>query len=369
MNSYGYATVQSNRPKNARILLTHCSLKEPIALFKKRLMPKPIASLSLDLDNKWSYMKTHGDAGWDKYPTYLDIVVPRFLNVLHARDLKMTVFIVGQDAAREENFEALASISAAGHEIGNHSFNHEPWLHLYSQQDLVSELAKTEEHLERVTGQCPVGFRGPGFSFCDLLLRILIQRGYQYDASTFPTYLGPLARMYYFMSTQLSKEQRNERKQLFGKFSEGFRPLKPFTWRFPEGMLTEIPVTTMPLFKMPIHASYILYLAQFSRILAMTYWRMALTMCRAAGVGPSLLLHPLDFMGCDDDRDLAFFPAMGRPSEPKVDLVCEMIDQMSRCFSIVPMREHAEAIKQTLGKQDLTQPDRSIAAGRLKTGI
>ena len=80
---------------------------------------KPIASLSLDLDNKWSYMKTHGDAGWDKYPTYLDLVVPRFLKVLHERDMKMTVFIVGQDAAREENFEALASISAAGHEIGN----------------------------------------------------------------------------------------------------------------------------------------------------------------------------------------------------------------------------------------------------------
>ena len=37
---------------------------------------KPIASLSLDLDNKWSYMKTHGDAGWDLYPTYLPTVVP-----------------------------------------------------------------------------------------------------------------------------------------------------------------------------------------------------------------------------------------------------------------------------------------------------
>ena len=24
---------------------------------------KPLASLSLDLDNLWSYMKTHGDAG------------------------------------------------------------------------------------------------------------------------------------------------------------------------------------------------------------------------------------------------------------------------------------------------------------------
>ena len=304
---------------------------------------KPIASLSLDLDNKWSYMKTHGDAGWDKYPTYLDLVVPRFLKVLHERDLKMTVFIVGQDAAREENFEALASISATGHEI-DHSFNHEPWLHLYSEQDLVSELAKTEEHLERVTGQCPIGFRGPGFSFCDLLLKILIRRGYKYDCSTFPTYLGPLARMYYFMSTKLTAEQRAERKQLFGKFNEGSRPLKPFTWNFPEGQLTEIPVTTMPLFKVPIHASYILYLAQFSRFTAINYWRMALTMCRMMGVAPSLLLHPLDFMGCDDDKDLAFFPAMGRPAEPKVELVSQMLDMMSQYYDIRPMKDHAAAI-------------------------
>jgi hypothetical protein len=313
---------------------------------------KPIASLSLDLDNKWSYMKTHGDAGWDKYPTYLDVVVPRFLKVLHERDVRMTVFIVGQDAAREENFEALASISAAGHEIGNHSFNHEPWLHLYSEQELVSELAKTEEHLERVTGQCPIGFRGPGFSFCDLLLKILIRRGYKYDCSTFPTYLGPLARMYYFMSTKLTAEQRAERKQLFGKFNEGFRPLKPFTWNFPEGQLTEIPVTTMPLFKVPIHASYILYLAQFSRFTAINYWRMALTMCRMMGVAPSLLLHPLDFMGCDDDKDLAFFPAMGRPAEPKVELVSQMLDMMSQHYDIRPMKDHAAAIAEKHTKHE-----------------
>jgi len=40
---------------------------------------KPIASLSLDLDNQWSYMKTHGDAGWELFPSYLDIVIPRVL--------------------------------------------------------------------------------------------------------------------------------------------------------------------------------------------------------------------------------------------------------------------------------------------------
>ncbi|MGZ0174718.1 MAG: hypothetical protein ACKVHE_34900 [Planctomycetales bacterium] len=62
-------------------------------------MSKPIASLSLDLENKWSYMKTHGDAGWASFPSYLDIVVPRFIDFLNKRDLKITVFIVGQDAA------------------------------------------------------------------------------------------------------------------------------------------------------------------------------------------------------------------------------------------------------------------------------
>ncbi len=308
-------------------------------------MSMPVASLSLDLDNKWSYMKTHGDAGWDRYPSYLDVVVPRFLSVLDARSLQMTVFVVGQDASREENFEAIASIAAAGHEIGNHSFNHEPWLHLYSEQDLVSELARTEEHLERVTGQCPVGFRGPGFSFSETLLKVLIRRGYEYDCSTFPTILGPLARVYYFMSTSLSREEREERKQLFGNVSEGFRPLKPYEWNFDEGRLTEIPVTTMPLLRIPIHASYILYLAQFSTFVARAYWKTALTLCRMTRVAPSLLLHPLDFMGCDDDRDLAFFPAMKQPAEPKILLVAWMLDELSRHFNVRPMRDHAAAVR------------------------
>ncbi|MBL8816749.1 MAG: polysaccharide deacetylase family protein [Planctomyces sp.] len=305
---------------------------------------KPLASLSLDLDNKWSYMKTHGDPGWESLPTYLPLVVPRFLRVAHELNVRMTVFVVGLDATREENFESLASISAAGHEIGNHSFHHEPWLHLYTEEQLVSELAKTEEYLERVTGQCPTGFRGPGFSFCEMLLKVLVRRGYQYDASTFPTFLGPLARMYYFMTARLSHEQQEDRKQLFGKFSEGFRSLRPYIWQFPEGNLIEVPVTTMPVFKVPIHASYILYLATFSQLLAKAYWKFALTMCRVSGVGPSLLLHPLDFMGCDDDRELSFFPAMNRPAEPKIELTRWMIQELQKHYEVVPMKEHAAAV-------------------------
>src|SRR6476620_1607047 len=124
---------------------------------------KPIASLSLDLDNKWSYLKTHGDRGWEEFPSYLDGVVPRFLDVLDKLGLRITVFIVGQDAALPKNRAALASISAAGHEIGNHSFHHEPWLHLYSPAELTAELTAAEDAIESATGVRPTCFRGPGY--------------------------------------------------------------------------------------------------------------------------------------------------------------------------------------------------------------
>ena len=107
-------------------------------------MPQQLASLSLDLDNKWSYLKTHGDAGWERFPSYLDVVVPRILRLCDELRLKITVFVVGQDAALSKNHRALASIAAAGHEIGNHSFHHEPWLHLYDRAGLVAEIDAAE---------------------------------------------------------------------------------------------------------------------------------------------------------------------------------------------------------------------------------
>lgn len=81
-------------------------------------MTKSIASLSLDLDNLWTYLKTSGDAAWQTFPGYLDLVVPRILSVLERHDLKITFFIVGQDAALPSNAKALRSIADAGHEIG-----------------------------------------------------------------------------------------------------------------------------------------------------------------------------------------------------------------------------------------------------------
>lgn len=299
-----------------------------------------IASLSLDLDNKWSYLKTHGSAGWQQYPSYLDVAVPRILEFMANQGLKITFFIVGQDAVLEKNRRALASIVEAGHEVASHSFNHEPWLHLYDDAQLADELARAEEAIYGATGVRVRGFRGPGFSISDRVLKVLKERGYRYDATAFPNILNPLARAYFFAKSNLTDEEKEQRKALFGNFSDALRPVKPYRWEFDGTSLLELPVTTMPVFKTPIHFSYLLYLSGFSWFIAKTYFRFALGVCRLTRTDPSLLLHPLDFLGADDDSDLAFFPGMNMPAAIKLQRMHELIEILKKHFQPVSLEEH-----------------------------
>ena len=309
---------------------------------------KPLASLSLDLDNQWSYMKTHGDEGWEEMPTYLPVLIPRVVDVMRDLNLKITFFIVGQDAVLEKNAAALRLITAAGHDVGNHSFHHEPWLHLYTEQQVEDEIANAENAIVKVTGKRPVCFRGPGFSISQTVLKVLSRRGYICDASTFPTFLGPLARAYYFMTSNLDKKELDLRKALFGKMTDGLRPLKPYRLNLDpqDTQLVEIPVTTMPIVKIPIHVSYLLYLGVFSPFLALLYFRVAVLMCRLMGVQLSLLLHPLDFMGCDDVPELAFFPAMNLPSHRKVKMVNRILRIFMKHYTVLSLQQHAEELRQ-----------------------
>jgi peptidoglycan-N-acetylglucosamine deacetylase len=307
---------------------------------------KPIAGISLDLDNQWSYMKIHGDEGWDKYPSYFDIFIPHILDVLDELDLKITFFIVGKDTENESNRKYLRMITERGHEVGNHSYHHESWLQTYSYEKIENEIINAEKAIEDATGQKPIGFRGPGFSWSKDLLKVLESRGYLYDASTLPTYLGPLSRAYYFWKSDLSKEEKRARKELFGKFSEGFRKLKPYKWDLGEGKsITEIPVTTMPIFKFPFHLSYLIYISNISMVLMKLYLSIAICLCKVTKTPISFLLHPLDLISGDQIEDLAFFPGMNVTSERKVKIFKKVIHTLNRNYDIVNMSKHKEYIE------------------------
>ena len=311
---------------------------------------KPIASISLDLDNQWSYMKIHGDKGWDQYPSYFNIFVPHVLDLLDELNLKITFFIVGKDTESEDNRKYLKMITDRGHEVGNHSYHHESWLQTYSYEKIEKEIIDAEEAIEKATGQRTIGFRGPGFSWSKDLLRVLEKRGYKYDASTLPTYLGPLARMYYFKKSDLSKEEKKARKELFGKFSEGFRSLKPYKWDLGNGKtIMEIPVTTMPVFKLPFHLSYLIYFGNISIGLMKFYLNTAIRMCRISNTPISFLLHPLDLIGGDQITELAFFPGMNVNSNKKVEIFKEVIQTLSVYYNVVNMSKHINYLNANAG--------------------
>lgn len=319
--------------------------------------PKPMASVSLDLDDLWTYLRTRGDPSWESRPSYLPLFVPTMLDQLDELALRITFFMVGFDATLPASVPYLREIARRGHDIGNHSFNHECWMHLHGPEQLVDEVARSEDLLAEVTGQRPVGFRGPGFSWSPQLLEVLSGRGYLYDASTLPTYLGPLARLYFLATAKLTPEERERRTGLFGSFSDGRRPTAAYNWSLRGGAsLLEIPVTTIPVVKTPFHMSYLLYLRKFSRAAMIGYFRSALAACRVMHVQPSLLLHPLDILSGKDVPSLHFFPGMELPANVKRQAVSEVLALLADEFQIVTMRAHADSLLAAGNLRRVTSP-------------
>lgn len=305
---------------------------------------RPVASVSIDVDDLWTYLRTHGDLAWASRPTYLPVFVPRLLDALDEVGATITCFLVGEDAARDEAAELFRRIADAGHEIANHTHRHEVWLDRYSAGEADEELARAEAAIVAATGRSPVGFRAPGFAWSPVVLDRLARRGYRYDASTLPTFLGPLARRYFLRSSRLTADEAAERGALFGPFAEGFRPLRPYHWALGDGRrLLEIPVTTVPGVRTPFHLSYVLALAATAgERVALAYLRAALALCRAARVEPSFLLHPPDLLGPTEAPGLQFFPGMGLSAAAKRRLFVRALGTIAQHFTLVPMIRHAE---------------------------
>jgi len=308
-------------------------------------MRKRTASLSLDMDNAWAYLKAHGDSGWRAYPSYLPVFVPIALDFFAQHDLKITFMAVGQDVVRETNYEGLRQIVAAGHEIGNHSFNHEAWMQSYGEEQVVEEISNTDQAITEVTGRRPMGFRGPGYACSETILVVLQRLGYQYDSSLLPSILNPIARFYYLWGTKMSEEEKRRRRDLFGHFRDALAPLRPFEWRTPAGNMLEIPITTMPCFRVPFHLSYLLWLSRFSRSGALLYLRLGLFMCRLRSIEPSYLMHPLDFLGAEDAPELAFFPGMDLSRRYKLEFAERFLKEFQRHFAIVSICEHVRRLR------------------------
>ncbi|OTN77513.1 polysaccharide deacetylase family sporulation protein PdaB [Enterococcus sp. 8G7_MSG3316] len=82
----------------------------------------------------------------------------RLLEMLAKEDVPATFFLIGQNVEMYPNI--VKAIAKAGHEIGNHSYNHRD-LTTLSQEEMVNEITKTDQAIENITGKRPKYFRPP----------------------------------------------------------------------------------------------------------------------------------------------------------------------------------------------------------------
>ena len=299
------------------------------------------AGLSIDLDDLWTYRRSFGFEDWTSYPSFLAVAIPRVIALLGELDCRATAFLVGHDAGLARNRPPLQALADCGVEIGNHSYWHAPALQSQSADFIDRELADAEEAILQATGHRPLGFRGPAFSMSRTLLGCLMARNYRYDASTFPSSIGPLARAYQGLIARRATATEQGREKLYGGFRAATGSLHPYYWGSGEQRLLEIPVTTMPLSRLPMHMTYLHFIADRSPALARRYFRTALWLCRRLGIAPSLLLHATDFIGGDDSYPLACIPGMQRTAAEKIALTRELLQHCQDSFELTGLAEFA----------------------------
>lgn len=84
---------------------------------------------------------------------------PELLDILEQHGLHATFFVQGKGHIAKYP-DILRRISAEGHEIGNHTWNHERLTDL-DEADARQELTRTQNAIENITGSTPVLMRPP----------------------------------------------------------------------------------------------------------------------------------------------------------------------------------------------------------------
>ena len=101
-------------------------------------------------------------------------VTPQLLELLARHGITATFFVTG---ARAERYpDIMRAILAGGHAVGNHSYNHSPFLMLKGRATLQREIASAQSVFQQF-GIVPLAFRPPVGITNSRLWRVLLENG------------------------------------------------------------------------------------------------------------------------------------------------------------------------------------------------
>ncbi len=160
----------------------------PVASVAAPGMPD-VHMMSIDVEDYFHVNAFADRISPDQWPSFESRVVSntsRLLDLFAEHGVHSTFFVLGWVA---ERYPALIRrIAAEGHEIGSHSHWHR-LVYSLTPAAFREDLRRARDVIESATGVRVRGYRAPSYSITrDALwaLDVLIEEGYDYDASIFP---------------------------------------------------------------------------------------------------------------------------------------------------------------------------------------
>jgi polysaccharide deacetylase family protein (PEP-CTERM system associated) len=148
-------------------------------------------ALSFDVEDYFqvSALSSAVDRGtWDAQPSRVAANTARLLDILAARGIRATFFVLGWVAERHPGI--VRGIAAAGHEVACHGYSHE-LIYRQTAECFRDETIRARRLLEDQAQTHIRGYRAATWSITRKsiwALDILCEQGFEYDSSIFPTH-------------------------------------------------------------------------------------------------------------------------------------------------------------------------------------
>ena len=263
-------------------------------------MPQKPIAININFD---SLNQAYGFPGNFRDPSFFE-GMDRFLHIANRYQAPLSIFVIGRDLQNPEVYARVRDWSNAGHEIGNHSWSHPVNIGSLSSEKIRDEIFRAHEMITKCTSKEPTGFIAPAWSTSKALSNVLIDLGYLYDTSVFPSiflYPAIISNALHFF------KQPNEVKKILNR-ADWLGPIFFPTGPFLSGKNLQILES-----KNRKESILILPLPTINRLMPpiwhsvgfMLGWKLIqkqLKKLLSNHRGLYYLLHPADFLGPEDEN-------------------------------------------------------------------
>lgn len=282
----------------------------------------PLGIISIDMDE----LSVIAEGAGIRVPTQVSVyhtAVPRLLDLLAEMNLKATFFIITKDVDSPDKIKRLKEMESAGHEIANHSHQHNHLLNMTAQQTR-EDLEKSTAILQHITGKKIMGYRGPSLTFNKYMINYLREFDYSYDSTVNPSLFFITEWIYHFLR---KPSIRNFPQYFF--LRHAFCPTKPYWVSSPsifkrgaDQHLLEIPISRVPYFHVPFYATFHFMFPVTYKLFRKLYFSQQDIVYHA---------HALDFLDLEQDHIPSVFskhPGIAMPWSQKKEYFIKIFSEL-----------------------------------------